>query len=115
MMPDNGMGVSGGYIAVAIAMSALGVLLSAVYTVRVVHAYRVYHDERAAVSLAKAIGLFVMAIGLLLSSLGLVVEMASLSVAGMSIVRGAFIALMATLVLADIRPAGDEREDRDSE
>jgi vacuolar-type H+-ATPase subunit I/STV1 len=98
------MGTTVEYEIAIIIFSIVGVALAVVYAFRVAHAYRVYHDERAAVSLAKGIGLLVMAVGLLLSALGLRLESPIWSIAGLSIARGAFIALMATLVLADVRP-----------
>lgn len=97
-------------------LSFLGLLLATVYVWRVSRSYRKFHDERAAVSLAKAIGLWVMGMGLLISALGsLLVELqvvpvhSDLARVGLSISRGAFLGLLLTLVLADVRP-GDRAE-----
>ena len=108
MNDGPGMGISGEYAWTAVVLSLIAVVLSAVYAHRVQRAYRMFHDERAAVSLAKALGLLVIAGGLLISALGLLAESASFSIAGMSVARGAFIVLMSTLVLADIRPEGKD-------
>ena len=96
------MGVSPVYAGIAIILSVLAVTLSSFYVKKVVLTYRIYHDERAAVQLATGIGLLVIAIGMMVSSIGLVTAMSTLSVAGMSIARGAFLALILTLFLSHI-------------
>lgn len=105
MTGADGMGTSVEYAWTAVALSGLALLLASIYLFRVVRTYQHYHDERAAVALAKSIGLTVIAGGLLLSAVGLVVSMAQLSVAGLSVSRGAFLVLLSTLVLADVRPS----------
>jgi len=107
-MGNSGMGVSIEYAIVAVSLSALSFVLAIIYAVGVIRAYRQWHDERAAISLAKGLGLLVVAAGLLLSATGLLFESPSFSVAGLSVARGAFIVLMATLVLAHVRPGRDE-------
>lgn len=82
--------------------------LGTVYLYRVANAYRFYHDERAAVSLAKAVGLFVVALGLLISATGYLWLTEDLRAMGLSIARGSLVVLLATLVIADVRP-GDDR------
>lgn len=103
-MNDVGMGTSDEYTVIAVFLSLLSVSLATIYCVRVIRAYQEWHDERAAVSLAKALGLLVISSGLLVSSIGLIFNSPSFSIAGLSIARGTFIVLMATLVLADVRP-----------
>jgi uncharacterized protein YebE (UPF0316 family) len=105
------MGLSTTYVWTAVLLSASAVVLSTVYAVRVIKAYQRYHDERAAVSLAKAIGLWVIALGLVISSSGLVLNEAVMSVAGLSLSRGTFLVLMLTLVLADVRPRMHEEKE----
>ena len=105
-MGSVGMGITDEYAWTAVILSLVSILLAGVNGYRVARSYRIYHDERAAVSLAKGVGLFVIAAGMLISSWGLIVESASFSVAGLSVARGAFISLMATLVLADVRAEG---------
>jgi hypothetical protein len=72
-----------------------------------------YHDERAAINLAKSIGLAVIAIGLTISAFGLFAGGAMLAIAGLSVARGAFVVLVATLVLADVRPRGKRGDGSD--
>jgi tryptophan-rich sensory protein len=103
----HGMGTSGLYDWGAVALSVIAIALSAVYLWRVIEAYRMYHDERSAISLGKAMGLFVIAIGLTISASGLVLQESVLSVAGMTVARGALVVTMATLVLAHVRPGSD--------
>lgn len=103
----EGMGTTPEYAWIAVSLSVIALLLSFAYAWRVVRSYRTYHDERSAVALAKAIGLFFISVGFLVSAAGLVAEMAVLSVAGLSLSRGVFIVLITTLVLADVRPRGD--------
>lgn len=63
--------------------------------------YRMHHDDRAAVTLAKAIALTVVSLGILISATGLVFEESVLSVAGLAIARGALIVILLTLVITD--------------
>jgi len=96
------------YAWTSLVLSILAVILAVVYAWRVARAYRRYHDERAAVSLAKAIGLAVIALGTFISAIGLLVAHGPLSSMGLAIARGALIATLATLVLADVRPGDTE-------
>src|SRR5512139_2994695 len=98
------MGTTPEYEALAIGLSLLSLLLASVYLWRVAQSYQRWHDERAAVSLGKAVGLTVISFGFLVSSTGFLVENAVLSVAGLSIARGAIIVLLGTLILANVRP-----------
>lgn len=109
----DGMGTTSAYEITAVALSALALVLSVLYCGRVIQSYRHYHDERAAISLAKGIGLLVISLGLLISASGLLVGGAILSVAGLSLARGALIALLATLLLSDVRPSGWRPKDED--
>lgn len=104
----TGMGTSQEYAFIAVALSLASLLLSLLYLKRIIHSYRVHHDERAAVSLGKAIGLLVISIGLVVSSLGLPMDRPELSLMGLTLARGALLTLMATLILANVRPDGDE-------
>jgi uncharacterized membrane protein (DUF485 family) len=103
-MNETGMGVTPEYEALALALSAFAILLSLIYLQRVVIAYQTWHDERAAVSLGKAVGLTVIAFGFLVSSIGLPIENPTLAIAGLSISRGALVVLVSTLLLANVRP-----------
>lgn len=111
-MNGNGMGTTPEYAWTVVVLSAFGLGLALFHGWRAQRSYRVWHDERSALALVKGIGLVVISFGLLVSSSGLVVDMAVLSVAGLSITRGAFIALMLTLVLVDIRPGNSHTEER---
>ena len=91
------------YAWTALTMSILAVALGMIYLVRIVRVYRQHHDERAAVSLGKAVGLLVVAVGLALSALGAVTESADLILSGLSIGRGALVAILVALVLANVR------------
>jgi tryptophan-rich sensory protein len=98
------MGTTEVYAWVVLGLSVLSMVMTAIYLLRAAHAYRVFHDERAAVSLGKAVGLMVVALGLTVSAAGLIVGMAILSTAGLSIARGALLVLMLTLILSGVRP-----------
>ena len=106
----EGMGASDLYAAMSILLSLMCLLLTIVYARSAVLTYRVHHDDRAAVALGKAIGLLVVALGLTISSGGLVWGGAQMATAGLSVARGALLVVMATLVLAGVRPGGTERE-----
>lgn len=105
---NSGMGTSDLYNVGAVVLSVFSLLLALVYLRRVIHSYRYHHDDRAAVSLAKAVGLSVISLGLTVSALGLIVTRPELAVAGMSLARGALLALLATLLLANVRPQSDD-------
>ena len=91
------------YAWTALTMSILAVALGMIYLVRIVRVYRQHHDERAAVSLGKAVGLLVVAVGFTLSALGAVTESADLILSGLSVGRGALVAILAALVLSNVR------------
>jgi hypothetical protein len=99
------------YSLISLSLSILAVVLATLYCRGVVEAYQIYHDERAAVSLAKAVGLWVVALGLAISSTGSLLgqmnvdfEHAELARVGLSLSRGALLALLLTLVMAGVRP-----------
>lgn len=104
-MSGDGMGTGLEYAWLAVVLSTLGVALAVAYTIRVVHSYRVFHDERAAVALVKGLGLLMIAGGFWVSASGLLINSSAMSVAGMSVSRGTFIVMMATLLLAGARPS----------
>lgn len=103
----DGMGTTEVYAWTVLLLSVLSLLLSGIYLYRAAHIYRLFHDDRAAVSLGKAVGLAVVSLGLTLSALGLITGGAILATAGLSVARGALLVLMLTLVLAGVRP-GDK-------
>jgi multisubunit Na+/H+ antiporter MnhG subunit len=98
------MGTTGEYAELSVLLSFFSLVLSIAYLWRVIDVYRRFHDERAAVSLGKAVGLTVIATGMMVSSLGLVFHSPDLAVAGLSFARGALVVLLLTLVLANVRP-----------
>ena len=98
------MHVSAEYGYTALFLSLVAIVLASSYLWRVIRSYRIHHDHRAAVSLIKALTLAVIALGLVLSASGLVLSSSGFSVAGLSMARGAILVLLATLVLADVRP-----------
>ena len=105
---SDGMGTTDVYAWVSLVLSLMSLVLSVLYLKRASHTYRLFHDERAAVSLGKAVGLVVIALGVTISAAGLVLGMAILATAGLSVARGALLVLLATLVLAGVRPGDDE-------
>lgn len=101
------------YAAISFGLSLLALVLATIYTARVTNSYHQWHDERAAVSLGKAIGLWVVAFGCTLSASGSVLAgfgyhewHGPMAQIGLAVARGALIVTMATLVLADVRPGG---------
>ena len=110
------METSNEYGVTVLLLSFAGVALSTLYLRRVVQAYRIYHDERAAISLGKGLGLFVIAMGLLVSAVGRFLGAhGEFAVAGLMMARGALIVLLATLVFANIRPHSEGGKDQDHE
>lgn len=107
MTMGNGMGTSDLYDIGSAIFSLVVLVMSLVYLRRVVYSYRIHHDDRAAVSLAKGIGLAVIAFGMAISAIGLLVHRPELSVAGLTLARGSLFALLATLILANVRPEED--------
>lgn len=95
---------------IAVGLSVMSFALAVTYLIRVVPAYRRFRDERAAVSLTKAVGLAVISLGLVISATGLVLETMDFAVAGLSMSRGALLVLLATLVLANVRPGDHHKE-----
>lgn len=107
-MNSEGMGVTPEYEWLVILLSAFCLVLAVVYLWRGTKAYQRWHDERAAVSLGSAVGLVVITFGFLVSGLGLPLENPTLSIAGMSIARGATVVLLGTLLLANVHPRHSE-------
>jgi len=103
--------VSVEYEALTTVLSLFALVLSAIYLLRVIRSYQEWHDERAAVSLSKGIGLVVISFGMAVSAIGLHLGHADYSVAGLMLARGALIAMLATLLLAAVRPEGSKPED----
>lgn len=104
---SEGMGTTVLYAWISLALSVVSLGLAALYLKRAAHTYRLFHDDRAAVSLGKAVGLLVIALGMTISAVGLVYGGAILATSGLSLARGALLATMATLVLAGVRPGDD--------
>lgn len=104
---SEGMGTTEVYSWTVLLLSLLSLILSCFYLWRAAHTYRLFHDDRAAVSLGKAVGLAVVALGLTISAIGLITGGAVLATAGLSVARGALLVLLLTLVLAGVRP-GDK-------
>ena len=97
------MGTTLEYAELITVLSAISFGLFALHLTRAVRMYQHHHDDRAAVTLVKAIGLLVISAGMLISSVGLWIEDAQFSVAGLSIARGALIMVALTLIFADVR------------
>jgi hypothetical protein len=104
------MGTTDEYAQLITLLSAISVVLFAIHLVRAVGMYQHHHDDRAAVTLVKAIGLLIISIGMLISGFGLMIEDPGFSVAGLSLSRGALIMIALTLILADVRRAPDPAE-----
>jgi hypothetical protein len=102
----HGMGTSEAYDWAVLILSVAAIALALAYLWRVIEAYRIYHDDRATVSLVKAVGLFVIAIGLSISAGGLVLDYSELAIVGLTLARGALIVTLFSLVLAKVRPVG---------
>jgi len=108
------MGTTYLYAWVSAFLSLVALILTLVYLRNATRTYRIYHDERAANALGKAVGLLVVAFGLLISSAGLIVGVSALATIGLSVARGALLVLMFTLVLAGVRPdAWKDGKDKD--
>lgn len=101
------MGVTTEYAQLITILSLISVLLFALHLTRAVGMYQHHHDDRAAVTLVKAIGLLIISLGMLISSAGLWIEDSQFSIAGLSIARGALIMVALTLIFADIRRPAD--------
>jgi hypothetical protein len=99
------MNVSTDYAWLSIILSLVALGLLAWHLPRTACSYRVYHDSRAAVSLAVSISMIVLAVGLLVSGIGLLIEDASFAKAGLGISRSALIIIAAVLVYGDVRQA----------
>ena len=104
------MGATTEYAQLILILSALSFFLFAWHLTRAVRMYQHHHDDRAAVTLVKAIGLLVISGGLTISSLGLIIEDAQFSIVGLSISRGALIMIALTIIFADMRRASDPVE-----
>jgi len=101
------MGVTTEYIVLITILSAFSVVLFSLHLTRAVRIYQHHHDDRAAVTLVKAIGLLIISSGMLISGVGLLIEDAQFSIVGLSISRGALIMVALTLIFADVRRAPD--------
>jgi hypothetical protein len=101
------MGVTNEYTVLITILSALSFVLFGWHLKRAVGMYQHHHDDRAAVTLVKAIGLLVISGGMLISSSGLFIEDSQFSIVGLSIARGALIMVALTLIFADVRRAPD--------
>jgi len=101
------MGVTAGYATLVTILSAISFFMFGWHLTRAVGMYQHHHDDRAAVTLVKAIGLLVISGGLFISSWGLFIEDSQFSIVGLSISRGALIMVAMTLIFADVRRASD--------
>ncbi|HSW42945.1 MAG TPA: hypothetical protein VLM76_10590 [Patescibacteria group bacterium] len=88
------------YAGLLIAVGLLTTALLARHLGTVTRAYRVWHDERAALAVVLAIGLFVISTALLVGAFGLLIDNYEFHLAGLSAARGAFFTMALTLVLA---------------
>lgn len=102
----DGMGTTLVYGWAVLVLSCVSLCLALFYLWKAATVYRHFHDDRAAVSLGKAVGLAVVALGLTISAVGLIVGGAILATAGLSVARSALLVLLLTLVLAGVRPGG---------
>ena len=101
------MGVTTEYVTLITVLSLLSFVLFAIHLTRAVRMYQHHHDDRAAVTLVKAIGLLIISGGMLISSVGLGIDDAQFSIVGLSLSRGALIMVALTLIFADVRRAPD--------
>lgn len=100
----DGMNLSLEYAQFIAIVSAITFATLILHLVKAILAYRYYHDERAAFTLVKAVGLVVMSFGVLISAIALLLEDPQISVAGLSIARGALLMVALTLLFADVKP-----------
>jgi hypothetical protein len=101
------MGVTPEYATLITVLSIMSFVLFAVHLTRAIGMYQHHHDDRAAVTLVKAIGLLIISGGMLISSVGLFIDDAQFSIVGLSISRGALIMVALTLIFADVKRAPD--------
>jgi len=101
------MGASGEYATLITVLSIISFVFFAVHLTRSIGMYQHHHDDRAAVTLVKAIGLLIISGGMLISGVGLGIDDAQFSIVGLSISRGALIMVALTLIFADVRRAPD--------
>jgi hypothetical protein len=101
------MGATTEYAQLILILSALSFFLFAWHLTRAVGMYQHHHDDRAAVTLVKAIGLLIISGGMLISSWGLLIDDSQFSIVGLSVSRGALIMVALTLIFADVRRAPD--------
>ena len=104
------MGTSLEYSQLITILSAFSVVLFALHLTRAVRIYQHHHDDRAALTLVKAIGLLIISSGMLISSVGLLIDDAQFSIVGLSISRGSLIMVAMTLIFADVKRAPDPAE-----
>lgn len=100
---SDGMGTTTEYAQLITILSGISFFLLLWHLGRSVRMYELHHDDRAAATLVKAIGLVVVSMGMLISSFGFFVQDGQFAVAGLSISRGALIIVAATLIFADAR------------
>lgn len=101
------MGTTTEYSQLITILSLISFCLFVMHLTRAVRTYQHHHDDRAAVTLVKAIGLLIISGGMLISSVGLLINDAQFSIVGLSISRGALIMVALTLIFADVRRAPD--------
>jgi hypothetical protein len=104
------MGTTLEYSQLVTILSLVSVALFSLHLVRAIKMYQHHHDDRAAVTLVKAIGLLIISAGMLISSSGLLLDDAQFSIVGLSISRGALIMVAMTLIFADVKRAPDPIE-----
>ena len=101
------MRVTTEYASLVTVLSAISFVLFAWHLTRAAGIYQHHHDDRAAVTLVKAIGLLIISGGMVISSWGLLIDDVQFSVVGLSLSRGALIMVALTLIFADVRRAPD--------
>lgn len=97
------MGVTTEYASLVTILSAIAFVLFAWHLTRAAGMYQHHHDDRAAVTLVKAISLLVISGGMLISSFGLLIDDSQFSIVGLSLSRGALIMVALTLIFADVQ------------
>ena len=88
------------YAGLLIAVGALTTALLIRHLWAVARAYRIWHDERAALAVVLAVGLLVISGSLLIAALGLLIDNYEIHLAGLSAARGAFFTMALTLGFA---------------
>lgn len=93
--------VGDSYVVVSLFASAVLVGLFLWHLAYAQHAYRRFHDDRAAGMLLAAISKVVVAIGLLISALAVPLDDLVLTPIGLSIARGALLVTVVVLLIGD--------------